>query len=521
MRVTDLTPSDKNRDMRRQRTIYFNDARHYYLFVFEPPMTMEDAWRPVDEVAGTGVDTFVYGVSRVDGLYYPSKTSTQFKHGEHGPHSPGFKQNAYWRTWHNMKSLEERGLDPLLVLIDRAHEKGMDFFASLRLSSYPTIDPAYEVKSGGRGWVHREVRDFQREVLRELAVDYPTDGVELDFAAAPGGSPSHFRDENDAREYTTAVTEWVAEVADMVRGRPGTPGEVGARVYPTEELNLRQGFDVRQWFNDGSVDWVAPLLYGHNLIDPHVDLSWLIEAAHDADVSVYATIQPHHFDPGHERFVTEHATPAMRRAAVASFREQGADGMYTWFLPWPFGDAERRVLTEMSDPDLLAEADKHYVVGRPSEIAERAGMETQLPLGIESSDTGTRHPFRLYCADDLQGKAERVKQVRLRVYIADIVSEDRILFLLNSESLEDEPCLRHFPQGLPPYHGQWLDFDLRHVRPKKGWNTLEIVLEGRPADLISPLVVQDIDLIVEYGPYPSTLDLHARVRHPNEQLRTT
>ena len=198
--VTDLTLSDENRDMRRQRTIYFNDARHYYLFVFEPPMTMEDAWRPVDEVAGTGVDTFVYGVSRVDGLYYPSKASTQFKHGEHGPDSPGFKQNAYWRTWHNMKSLEERGLDPLRVLIDRAHEKGMDFFASLRLSSYPTIDPAHEVKSGGRGWVHSEVRDFQREVLRELAVDYPTEGVELDFAAAPGGSPSHFRDENDARE---------------------------------------------------------------------------------------------------------------------------------------------------------------------------------------------------------------------------------------------------------------------------------------------------------------------------------
>ena len=24
----------------RRRTLYFNDARHYYLFVFEPPITM-------------------------------------------------------------------------------------------------------------------------------------------------------------------------------------------------------------------------------------------------------------------------------------------------------------------------------------------------------------------------------------------------------------------------------------------------------------------------------------------------
>ena len=29
--------------MKRQRTIYYNDARHYYLFVFEPPMAMVDA----------------------------------------------------------------------------------------------------------------------------------------------------------------------------------------------------------------------------------------------------------------------------------------------------------------------------------------------------------------------------------------------------------------------------------------------------------------------------------------------
>ena len=504
--------------MRRQRTIYFNDARHYYLFVFEPPMTMEDAWRPIDEVAGTGVDTFVYGVSRVDGLYYPSRASTQFKHGEHGPDSPAFKQNAYWRTWHNMKSLEERGLDPLRVLIDRAHEKGMEFFASLRLSSYPTIDPSHEIKSGGRGWVHREVRDFQREVLRELAVDYSTEGVELDFAAAPGGSQPHFRDEDDARGYTPAVTEWVAEVAEIVRDRPGTSGEVGARVYPTEELNLRQGFDVRQWLKDGSVDWVAPLLYAHNQIDPHVDLSWLIEAAHDVDVSVYATIQPHHFDPGRENFVTEHATPAMRRAAVAAFREQGADGMYTWFLPWPFGDAERRVLSEMADPDLIVEADKHYVVSRRSDFSERAGLATQLPVTIEASDTGTRHSFRLFCADDLQGKADRIKQVRLKVYIGDIVSEDKVRLLLNGESLESETCLRHFPKGLPPYHGQWLDFDLRHVRPTKGWNTLDIVLDGRPADLISPLVVHDIEFIVEYGPYPSTPDLHARIGRESERL---
>ena len=38
--------------MRKRRTIYHNDARHYYLWVFDSPIKMEDAWRPIDEVAG-------------------------------------------------------------------------------------------------------------------------------------------------------------------------------------------------------------------------------------------------------------------------------------------------------------------------------------------------------------------------------------------------------------------------------------------------------------------------------------
>ena len=49
--------------MRRRRTMYLDDARHYYLYVFEPPMTMEEAWLTVDQISGTAVDTFVYGVA--------------------------------------------------------------------------------------------------------------------------------------------------------------------------------------------------------------------------------------------------------------------------------------------------------------------------------------------------------------------------------------------------------------------------------------------------------------------------
>ena len=53
--------------MRKRRTMYHNDARHNYLWLFEPPISMDQAWTPVDEVAGTAVDTLSYCVARGDG----------------------------------------------------------------------------------------------------------------------------------------------------------------------------------------------------------------------------------------------------------------------------------------------------------------------------------------------------------------------------------------------------------------------------------------------------------------------
>ena len=152
--------------MRRRRTIYFNDARHYYLFAFDPPMSLEQAWRPIDEVVGTAVDTFIYGVEREDGIFYPSKATTQF-----GEDRSPFKEGYEWRTWRNMKSLEERGFDPLRVLIDRAHDKGMEFIASLRMAAWAGMDPSLKIGNpmARADFAHQEVRDHGMAVLKEPA----------------------------------------------------------------------------------------------------------------------------------------------------------------------------------------------------------------------------------------------------------------------------------------------------------------------------------------------------------------
>ncbi len=475
--------------MRRQRTIYFNDARHYYLFVFEPPMSMEDAWRPVDEVAGTSVDTFSYGVERGDGLFYPSKVGMRF-----GADIQPFEQAAYWRLWHNMQGLIDRGLDPLKVLIDRSHEKGMEFLASLRLGCYGDIDPAHDTRTGGRGFMNPEVRSHVAAVLEELASDYDTDGVELDFAAPPGGASLYFQDQ-DVEAGTPIMTDWTREVASKLRAHRPDSFDIGARVYPTEEINLSVGVDVRTMLKERLVDFVVPMVYGHHLLDPGMPIEWLIDAAHASDIAVYPMLQPYYSDEGRRFHTVDHATPAMMRAAAATNWDRDVDGMYTWFLSWPLGDDERTVLAELGDPGLVRKGDKHYIVARRSAAYENMGMPAPLPIEIAADDRGTKHSVSFHVADDFNGETDR--RARLLINITDVVEADRISFWLNGQQLDGETCVRSYAGSVAPYAGRWLEFELSSVKPQRGENLLEVALVSRPEGLVGTLIIEDVELKVE------------------------
>ena len=49
--------------MSERRLLFYNDARHYHLYCYEPPISIEDARAPVDEIAGTKVKHEIDGQS--------------------------------------------------------------------------------------------------------------------------------------------------------------------------------------------------------------------------------------------------------------------------------------------------------------------------------------------------------------------------------------------------------------------------------------------------------------------------
>lgn len=480
--------------MRLRRTIYFNDARHYYLFVYDPPMRMEDAWVPVDEVAGTPVDTFSYGVSRADGLFYPSKVGLEW-----GSDRKPF-QNAYeWRCWENMQSLIARGLDPLQVLIDRAHEKNMDFIASLRLGGYGGMNPDHLVTNGGRGFAHSEVKDHQRAVVEELATSYNTEAVELDFSAAPGGcAPCLNPDE--AEEQASVLTDFVRDCASALRGRSGDPGLLGARVYPSPELNRRAGFEVETWLNEGLLDFVIPSSYSCFTLDSQMPIDWIVEAAHQQDISVYGILQPFYHHGNRTNTTVTHVSAEKMRAAASNFWQADVDGLCTWFMDWPLEDEQRRILTDIGDPDLSLEGNKHYFLRQGVDDPDRFDYGAELPLAIKADPEKT-HEISFTISDDPDNK--RIGSMRLKINVSDLVPADDFEVSLNGVSLNSQSC-RKSPRWHDAFTGVWMEFELGEVRPVRGTNTLQFILRERPEDFAGEISIADVELIVDYDLYAAS-----------------
>jgi hypothetical protein len=451
---------------------------------------MEEAWLPIDEIAGTAVDTFSYGVSRGDGLFYPSKHGIMF-----GDDLQPFQHAHEYRSWRNMQSLISRGLDPLKVLIDRSHEKGIDFFASLRLGNYGGMNPDYSVANGGRGFLLDEVRNHQLTIIKELVEDYEIDGLELDFAAAPGGSPFCLHEE-DVAEYSPLMTEFISQAADLARNRSKGAIPLGARIYPTESLNASTGLEIRSWCEKRLVEFVVPLIYADFILDAHMPIEWLVEAAHEYDISVYAMLQPYCRDESRRFYNVLNASNQHMAAAAANFWQMDVDGLYTWFLSWPLGDPERRLLTEIGDPDRVKEADKHYFLRRSSEGVKGHEYPAKLPVDITP---GGKAELQFTIADDPSNP--RLTQIVLRLGITNLVSGDSLTISLNGQSLAGEKWRRDFIRNRDPYAGQWLEIDCSQIRPRNGNNVLEIKLEGRPEGFAGKIVVEDVEVLVEYGAY--------------------
>ncbi len=251
--------------------------------------TREDVERIVDDCANAGIETILFQVRGNATASYRSKVE----------------------PWGEQFDFKDPGFDPLGVALERAHARGMRLHAWVNATTAwwgttPPSDPKqiwnakpewswYDQNGGRQKFSDKfyvslnvclpEVRAYIVSVLRDLAIQYPIDGLHLDyirFANEPPATPKGLDYPRDARTLslfrtatgkdpsdkaawdawrTQQVTQLVRDVRQMLReARPRIPLSAACGVIP--EKAVKEHFqDARTWLAEGLLDVVYPMNY--------------------------------------------------------------------------------------------------------------------------------------------------------------------------------------------------------------------------------------------------------------------
>ena len=505
--------------MPKPKLMFDHDSRHSLIYQYEPPINKEEFESAVDELVGTPVDAIMFTLGEGRTMLHDTKVGEQWGHNV-----DMWSHAVFRRAWQNAQKLIAEGNDPLRIICDRAHAKGILVYPTLlaqqtsgdrpqdvRSSDFFFDNRHLEIGANGRlapdhpaarchDYMHREVRDERFALIEEVVQNYPVDGFELQLNFYP-----HYFHPTEVEAGREVMTEWPTGVYEAVK-KSGADRELALRVPHTVDACMSVGLDVREWIRRGIVDvLIGQRLSGPSIADPTADFSSLVEAARDSDCRVHATIQSH---VDSDRLSL--APVEVVRAIACNYWAQGIDGIYLdhWFAKWPYEPTFYEKLREVLHPDIMAPKDKYYHLPslnhnwtRP--IAE-PGEPLQLPVDLHEGKPVELH---FTVTDDLPrwDAVGRLHDVLLRVRFVGGTEVDRLAFKLNGNQLPEDGLrkinelykLTNPRRGAG--YGYWYIFRLgRDNWPKIGSNTLEVTLLHRDPVLTEQLNIRHVELETKY-----------------------
>ena len=513
--------------MSKPRIMYYTDARHPLVYMYEPPMRKEEFESSIDELVGTPVEAVMFCLGDGRTMQHDTKVGELWGHNV-----DRWSHIIFKRAYDNVKALIDEGHDPLRIACERAHAKGLLLYPTLlvQLESGVRGGPGYDVRSSdfrldnkhleiGAGgdlgqdfpgancadFKHQEVRDERFALIEEVVTGYPVDGFELQLNFWP-----YYFHPDEIESGRAIMTDWVRRVHEAVKGS-GTDRELVVTIPASLDDCLSRGLDPQEWLRLGIVDvLVGQTTKRPELMDPNGsfltydasalrDLRSLVDAARGTGCRVHASI-----DNSLDSDRLGHASIEMVRAAACNYWEQGIDGLYVnWFGSWPYRSEFYEKLRELPHPDVMAPKDKFYHVPTATGGDPEGRLASQLPAALE---VGEPVPIELTISDDLArwDRVGRVHEVLLRVRIVEATDLDRLSFKLNGKELPEGATRRinrMYMMSAPRYRvfGQWYVFRLdREHWPAKGSKTLEVTLLERDPNVTPPIAVRDVELETRY-----------------------
>ena len=500
--------------MPKPRIMFYHDGRHPHIYRYEPPMQKEEYQACIDELVGTPVEAVMFCLGEGRTVLHDTKVGELLGHNV-----DKWDHLVFHRAHQNAKSLIKAGHDPLRIVCERAHEKGLLLYPTLLVQNFGTEMATVRCSNfrwenrhleiGARGdldpdvpWIdgldfkHQEVQDERFALIEETLNEYPVDGFELQL----NNYPRYFHpDEVEAG--IGIMTDWIGRVHEAVK-RSGADRELVSRVPASLENALSIGLDLETWVKWGIVDALVgePFSAPHR-IDPNTDFRPLAALVNGSACRCIAAIHSH---VDSDRLAE--APISMVRAAACNYWEQRIDGLYLaqWFPHWPYQADFYERLREIPHPDIMEAKDKYYYIPTENARPHEPWVSTQLPIKMEVNKPVTA---KFTISDNLPrwDKIGRAHEVLLRVGIAGTTELDRIRFSFNGKALP-ESILRKINQMYrmsgprnrsgPTY---WFIFRLNRAHfPQRGENTLEVTLLERAPDLLGDVSLRDVELEIKY-----------------------
>ena len=374
-----------------QRIIYISDPSSIVRSYLPEEPTEKDLRNWVDELADAGVDTFIQEAYTQGWTTY--WRCERFEYDQRPQHRC-------------LLPLLDAGIQPLAVLIDQSHKRGMKFMAGLRInddhghisaeqgvgagSTFLTNNPQWKIIDLPPGdafklsnfidFTFSEVRDYLISVAEELVKSFDLDGLELCFRDRiyfPAGK---------SLERESLMTDMVKQIHEVLHKESQIKGvelKLGARVFQTIDDCHRMGLDVPTWITQGYLDYVSPSDQMNTDINaPYDEFTAIthtqgrsfdeaqgsrpIGEAQGRPCYLYPAILPWMSNRSERRLNRKPLTIEQQRAVAQNYYGAGADGIsiYNHFVSndWaPFYPMQLYDMAELRDPTRVAKGRKHFV----------------------------------------------------------------------------------------------------------------------------------------------------------------
>ena len=500
---------------------------HRILFVSDPssiatnllpdPVEEHDLRRWVDILADSGVDMFNQEIySQGWTAYWKSETIAYDQRIQHRRFLP----------------MIGSGSQPVEVLIDQSHHRGMIFIAGFRVND----NHAYQAKGQGVGiakfieehpewtlkgfpdqpyyklsepldFTFQGPRDFFHSVIEQAVTRFDVDGIELcfrDHGYFPHGT---------GRERKDLMTELVRRIRATVDSAGQEKGKkllIGARVFSTLDECLFLGLDVPTWTSEGLVDYLSPqdTMYA-DFNAPYHEFAALTRGY---KCMLYPATLPWTSNRARNRLRQIPLSSANSRAMAHTFYGAGADGIsiYNHFVTMghpPFYPQSMQIFRELRDPQKVAAGRRHYVFdptwgGHAGFGMDRCstGAIKATRLVLDRTAPGAADQFRFHLYEDMG-------QVRAAILLFrgfGLREDDQLKTALNGQIIPDESIRKiareegridFRAEGEPPFTTRW--FALNESNVVRGENELNVTLIRSSPEGADPIVIDELEIWVD------------------------